>query len=135
MPGAGMNNVGSRALGNGTLQWKLEPRPGFVNARIQFTPTAAIAAISKTIAFVQTVSTADTTGGFLGLFSTTYRSSTEVDVLPGERDPFYGAQWNAPAGTWGDGPAPPRPGPATTRDRAARARGAVPPRRPRRARC
>ena len=68
MPGAGMNNVGSRALGNGTLQWKLEPRPGFVNARIQFTPTAAIAAISKTIAFVQTVSTADTTGGFLGLF-------------------------------------------------------------------
>jgi flagellar motor protein MotB len=103
-PGRGMNNQGSCTLRNGTMQWSMVPMVGYVNVRIEFIPNPALAAASKTISFIQTVSETNTSGGFLGLGSTTSIGSTEVDALPGDRDPFYGAKWNVAGGKWGDEP-------------------------------
>jgi outer membrane protein OmpA-like peptidoglycan-associated protein len=100
----GPPDVGSCTLRSGKMQWSLVPMIGYVNVRIEFTPNPTVAAASKTISFVQTVSETLTTGGFLGIGSTTVSSGTEVDVLPGETDPFYGAKWNPAAKQWGDEP-------------------------------
>jgi outer membrane protein OmpA-like peptidoglycan-associated protein len=101
-PGFGMNFNGSCKLRNGTMNYSLLPRVGYVNARIEFVPTATVAAASRTISFIQTVVTSNTSGGFLGLFSHTSYSKTEVDALPSDTDPFYGAKWNRVTGKWGD---------------------------------
>jgi hypothetical protein len=77
---------------------------GYVNVRIEFTPNPTVAGASKTISFIQTVSETLTTGGFLGIGSTTWPSRTQVDVLPGESDPFFGAKRNSAIGQWGDEP-------------------------------
>jgi outer membrane protein OmpA-like peptidoglycan-associated protein len=103
-PGRGMNNLGSCKLRNGTMQWSMVPMVGIVNVRIEFTPSPNVAAACKTISFIQTVSETTTSGGFLGLGSTTTSGTTDVDALPGDRDPFYGAKWNVAGGKWGDEP-------------------------------
>ncbi|MFI2228728.1 OmpA family protein [Nocardia testacea] len=95
-----MNSRGARQIANGTFRWWLDPQPGLVNARIEFTPTSTLAAVSKTIAFVQTVQTTTPTG-FWGGSST---SSNEVDKGAADRDPFFGAQWRGGDNTWRDEP-------------------------------
>lgn len=102
--GTGPPNVGSCTLRSGTMRWSLVPMVGYVNARIEFIPNSGVAAASRTISFIQTVSETLTTGGFLGLFTTTWATRPQVDVLPGERDPFYGAQRDPASGRWGDEP-------------------------------
>jgi len=86
------------------MEWSLEPRVGYVNARIEFTPNSKVASKGRTISFIQTVSSTQTSGGFAGIGSTTWKTRSEVDVLPGERDPFYGAQWDTGIGSWRDEP-------------------------------
>jgi hypothetical protein len=102
--GVGPPDNRSAVMQNGTMKWSLVPMVGFVNARIEFTPNAAVAAASRTIAFVQTVSDSETTGGFLGLGSSASVGSTDIDKLPGESDPFYGAQRDRTANKWRDEP-------------------------------
>jgi outer membrane protein OmpA-like peptidoglycan-associated protein len=86
------------------MSWLLIPRVGYVNARIEFTPVAALAKASQTVSFIQTVSESLTSGGFAGLGSHTSSRKTEVDKLRNETDPFYGAQWDRSAARWTDEP-------------------------------
>ncbi|MGI5218973.1 hypothetical protein [Nocardia sp. CA-290969] len=85
-PGYGMNSRGARQIANGTFRWWLDPQPGLVNARIEFTPTSTLAAVSKTIAFVQTVQASITTG----IWGRTSTGLNEVDKGAADRDPFFG---------------------------------------------
>lgn len=101
--GAGMAHIGRCSLRSGIMQWSLVPRVGYVNARIEFVPNATIAAASRTISFIQTIASYQTTGGFAGIGTTTWATRTEVDASGGS-DPFYGAQWDAVSGHWGDEP-------------------------------
>lgn len=123
-PGTGMNNVGSCKLLNGTMKWSMVPRVGSVNVRIEFIPNPAVAAASKTISFIQTVTEITTIPGEWQVprwgalsprrFDARQIGTTNVDASPTstERDPFFGAKWNAAGGKWTDEPeaAQARPG-------------------------
>jgi outer membrane protein OmpA-like peptidoglycan-associated protein len=102
--GYGVDYRGNCALNNGTLNYVLSPRVGFVNARIEFTAAPNVAAASKTISFIQTVAESVTSGGFAGIGAHTSYSIPQVDTTPSDRDPFYGAKWNQAQGKWGDEP-------------------------------
>lgn len=92
--GAGVAAQGRCDLPTGTLTWALAPRVGYVNARIEFVPNTTVAATRPTISYIQTMS------------SSVFNSSgeSEVDVLPSDTDPYYGAQWDEATRQWGDEP-------------------------------
>lgn len=87
--GAGVAAQGRCALPTGILQFALVPRVGYVNARIEFVPNERVARLNPTISYIQTVR------------SSIFGSGTaEVDVLKGDKDPFYGAQWDETNQRW-----------------------------------
>lgn len=124
--GAGPPNLGSCQLRAGTLSWTLAPRVGYVNARIVFVPNSTVAAASRTISFIQTVAERTTSGGFLGIGSTTWASRTQVDTLPRDRDPYYGAAWDGSTGQWSDEPNSTQFQPPSTRGSGATPEGSSP---------
>jgi hypothetical protein len=92
--GAGVAAQGRSQLPTGTLEWAIAPRVGYVNATIEFIPNATVAAAKPTISYVQTVSSNMFNPG----------GESEVDVLPQDTDPYYGARWDPDKQTWTDEP-------------------------------
>ncbi len=92
--GTGMTAQGQCRLPYGVLRWVLAPRYGYVNERLEFIPNDIMARMNPTISYIQTVSSS--------IFNPPGES--EVDVLPNDTDPYYGAQWNEESQRWTNEP-------------------------------